>query len=157
MNPKHIQAQKDGKVPMEYLVTSVLADDARCHKHGADKYGVRNWREDPILASTYEGAMLRHFTAWCAGEDLDPDTGLSHLTHLRACCAVVLDAVLCGTLIDDRDRCVSIDKTLCELDDIEEEFDTPAHYPCRLKDPVIEAHLRVDSRPPLTAQEAEEG
>lgn len=106
-NPKHIQAQKDGKLPMEYLVYSVLADDALCHKHGADKYGVRNWRKDKILASTYEGAMLRHLLSWMQGEDLDPDDKLSHLTHLRCCCAVVLDAEARGTLIDDRDRCVS--------------------------------------------------
>ena len=110
-NPKLIQAQKDGKVPMEYLVYSVLADDARCHKNGADKYGVRNWLVDRILASTYEGAMLRHFLAWARGEDLDPDDDLPHLTHLRACCAIVLDAEKHGTLIDDRDRVESKDKT----------------------------------------------
>ena len=110
-NPKLIQAQKDGKIPMEYLVYSVLADDARCHQHGGAKYGVRNWRLDKILASTYEGAMLRHFLAWASGEDRDPDSGLPHLTHLRACCAVVLDAEIHGTLIDDRDRVESKDKT----------------------------------------------
>ena len=103
-NPKHIQAQKDGKNPMEYLVYSVLPLDAKCHKHGADKYGVRNWRKDKILASTYEGAILRHFLQWASGEDMDPDSGLPHLTHLRACAAVVLDAAEHGTLIDDRTR-----------------------------------------------------
>lgn len=107
-NPKAIRAQKDGKVPLEYLVYEVLADDARVQKHGADRYGIRNWRKDKILASTYEGAMLRHFTAWATGEDVDPDSGLPHLSHLRACCAVVLDAQRCDTLIDDRDRVQSI-------------------------------------------------
>lgn len=116
-NPKHIQAMKEGKVPMEYLVYSVLADDAQCHKNGADKYGVRNWRLDRILASTYEGAMLRHFLAWASGEDKDPDSGLPHLIHLRACCAVVLDAEVHGTLIDDRDRVESKDKTEGEQND----------------------------------------
>lgn len=103
-NPKLIQALKDGKVPMEYLVTSCFAEDALCHKHGADKYGTRNWREQEILASTYEGAMMRHLLAWMHGEDTDPDSGLSHLTHLRACCAVVLDSMQHNTLIDDRSR-----------------------------------------------------
>lgn len=106
-NPKYVQALKDGKVPFDYLVYSVLEMDARVHKHGADKYGVRNWRKDPILASTYEGAILRHFLAWAQGEDVDPDSGQPHLSHIRACCAVVLDSSLNNTLIDDRERAVS--------------------------------------------------
>lgn len=103
-NPKHIQAQKDGKTPLEYLITSCWPEDAKCHKHGADKYGVRNWRIDKILTSTYEGAILRHFLAWQEGEDIDPESGVSHLAHIRACCAILLDAAKYGTLIDDRCR-----------------------------------------------------
>jgi hypothetical protein len=102
MNPKHIQAQKEGKAPLEYLVWEVLEDDAWVHKHGADKYGIRNWLVDHILASTYIGAMTRHLKAWAAGEDIDPDSGKPHLIHLRACCAVVESARRHATLIDDR-------------------------------------------------------
>ena len=108
-NPKLIQAQKEGKAPMEYLVYSVLEDDAWCHKHGGDKYGIRNWTKDKILSSTYEGAILRHFLAWASGEDIDPDSGRPHLTHMRACGAVVMDAQKHGTLIGDRNRVESKD------------------------------------------------
>lgn len=101
-NPKLIQAMKDGKDPLEYLVTSVWPGDARVFKHGADKYGACNWLIDHIKARTYKAAMLRHLRAWCEGEDIDPDSGENHLYHLRACCAVVLDAQKNGTLIDDR-------------------------------------------------------
>lgn len=104
MNPKHIQAQKEDKAPLEYLVWSVLEDEARVLKGGAGKYGVRNWRIDEILASTYEGAMMRHLKAWAMGEDLDPDDGKHHLSHLRACCAIVMDADTHNTMIDDRGR-----------------------------------------------------
>lgn len=104
MNPKHVQAQKEGKLPLEYLPWELLPLDAKAHKHGADKYGVRNWRIDEILASTYEGAMMRHFLAWARGEDTDPDSGLPHLIHLRANCAVVLDAQAHGKMVDDRNR-----------------------------------------------------
>ena len=103
-NPKYIQALKEGKVPMDYLPYTCFAEDSLCHKHGADKYGIRNYRLSKILASTYEGAIMRHFVAWANGEDLDPDSGLSHLTHLRACCAVVLDSQKHGTFLDDRLR-----------------------------------------------------
>jgi len=104
MNPKYVQAQKDGKIRMECLATSVLASEARVLAHGADKYGARNWRKDEILASTYEGAMMRHLFAWINGEDLDPDSGEPHLSHLRACAAVVMDADMFNKLVDDRNR-----------------------------------------------------
>ena len=94
-NPKYIRALKDGKPRMEYLVGSVLRGDAAVHAHGADKYGERNWRIDPIKASTYEAAILRHFMAYFYdGEDVDPDSGLNHLYHIRACCAVMLDSII---------------------------------------------------------------
>lgn len=101
-NPKHIQAMKDGKAPLEFLVSTMDPLDAAVHKHGADKYGKLNWRLDKITATTYVGAMRRHLNAWAEGEDLDPESGKPHLTHLRACCAVVLDAAMHGTLIDNR-------------------------------------------------------
>jgi hypothetical protein len=101
-NPKYIEAQKKGKAPLEYLVPTMDELDAAVHKHGADKYGKFNWRIDEILATTYVGAMRRHLKSWISGEDLDPESGKPHLTHLRACCAVVLDAEMHGKLIDDR-------------------------------------------------------
>lgn len=108
-NPKHVRAQKEGKIPYEKLPWGVLEADAQVHAHGAAKYGERNWRIDHILASTYEGAIMRHFVAWAMGEDLDPDSGVPHLNHIRACCAVVLDAQEHGALIDDRQRSESRD------------------------------------------------
>lgn len=102
MNPKYVQAQKDGKAPLEYIPLSILRGDSYVHKHGAEKYGIRNWRKDEILMSTYVGAILRHLSDWAEGEDLDPDSGVSHLHHIRCCCAVVLDAMAHGKAVDDR-------------------------------------------------------
>ena len=102
INPKEAFAAKSKKSPMEYLVFSILEQDAKCHKHGADKYGKLNWRNTNIKASVYVGAIMRHFMAWEGGEDLDPDSGLSHLAHIRACCAVILDSTDHGTFVDDR-------------------------------------------------------
>ena len=102
-NPKYIRAQKDGKTPYEYIPLHTLAGTAHVLKHGAEKYGLRNWREDPIKASTYQGAMLRHLESYYAGELLDPDSGVSHLSHIIANCMVMLDAEKHGTLINDID------------------------------------------------------
>ena len=101
-NPKLIQALKAGKAPLEYLVLSVLEGDARVHKSGADKYGIRNWLIDKIKASTYVAAILRHLVAWALGQDIDPESGESHLYHIRACCAILIYSKAHGTLIDDR-------------------------------------------------------
>lgn len=108
VNPKEKAAKGDfNKCPMEYLVTTVLKGDALVHKHGADKYGKMNWRQSRIKASVYVGAMMRHLTAWIEGNDIDDEeggSGLDHLYHLRACCAVVLDAQMHGTFVDDRQQ-----------------------------------------------------
>ncbi len=104
MNPKKQRAIEANKVPFEYLIYSVLENDAWVHKGGADNYGHRNWLIDEIEASTYQGAMFRHLKAWAEGEDIDPKSGRPHLSHLRANCAVVMDAQEHGMLIDDRNR-----------------------------------------------------
>lgn len=109
-NPKHIAALKADKPPLEFLVSALDEAEARVLASGAFKYGVRNWRIDKILASTYEGAIRRHFEAWRRGEDLDPDSGQPHLAHIRATCAILADAEAHGTLIDDRARAESIDQ-----------------------------------------------
>lgn len=71
-------------------------------EEGANKYGPFNWRQEPISASTYMGAMDRHLAAWFDGEDNAPDSGIHHLAHVMASCALILDSMECGTLIDDR-------------------------------------------------------
>ena len=101
MNPKYVQAQKEGKAPLEYIPLRVLEGVAYVLQHGAEKYGIRNWREDPILLSTYKGAILRHLTAWSEGEDFDPDSGREHLEHIMACCVVALDAIHHNTAEND--------------------------------------------------------
>jgi hypothetical protein len=104
-NPKHERAIADGKPPMHLIPWGILEDVSRVLAHGAGKYGERNWREQPIRISTYEGALARHiFLQWLQGEDLDADSGEHHLAHAIACLMVVYDAYKNGTLIDDRDR-----------------------------------------------------
>ncbi len=60
---------------------------------GAYKYGVFNYRETKIAASTYHDAIMRHMQLWFDGEDSDPldsgegkppGSGISHLAHIMA-------------------------------------------------------------------------
>lgn len=69
---------------------------------GAHKYGAYNWTDEPIDASTYYSALIRHAMDWFTGENYDPQSRVLHLAHVRACCGILIDAILSGTLIDDR-------------------------------------------------------
>ncbi len=102
-NPKEQRAAADGKAPLEYLESGATdAGEARVMKHGADKYGVKNYTATSIRYKTYIGALRRHLNALADGEDADPDSGENHLFHIRACTTVLLAAQREGTLLDDR-------------------------------------------------------
>lgn len=101
-NPKLIQAMKEGKAPLEYLISSVNAGEARVLKGGADDYGIRNWLVDKVRATTYIGAMRRHLDDWSDGLNADKKSGEHPLQHVRACCGIIIDAAKHDTLIDDR-------------------------------------------------------
>lgn len=92
------------KTPLQLLPPYALAQTALAHAEGARRYGPWNWRTNKVCATTYIGAILRHLTAWQDGEDIDADSGLSHIAKIGACCNILLDARHCGTLVDDRSK-----------------------------------------------------
>lgn len=102
VNPKEVQAATDNKAPLDYLEHAANVEICKAIKTGADKYGRRNFRDTPIKANVYIGAIMRHIGAYSNGEDLDPDSGLSHFAHIGACVHVVLSAMDAGTFTDDR-------------------------------------------------------
>ncbi len=69
---------------------------------GARKYGRHNYRVAGVRSSVYFDATLEHLTSWWEGEDVDPDSGLSHI--IKAICSlyVLADAEISGMLNDDR-------------------------------------------------------
>ena len=71
---------------------------------GAEKYGPYNWREKKVPARTYIAAAQRHLADFLDGEALATDSGVHHLGHVIGCCAIVLDAMETGNLIDDRPK-----------------------------------------------------
>lgn len=89
--------------PQLHLVPTVaLVECSKALKLGADKYGERNWANAKVKQSTYLSAMLRHWGEIQGGNDLDTESGAHHLGHIMANCAIILDAMKCGTLVDDR-------------------------------------------------------
>ena len=101
-NPKQVQAMKDGKAPMDRIPLGPLAAVARVMYGGGEKYGIRNFLLDKIRASTYVGAIFRHFIEWALGAKKDKESGEHPLAHVIACCLIVMDSEEHGTLIDDR-------------------------------------------------------
>ena len=69
------------KLRMDLLPPELLLGVADVLTHGANKYGGRNW-ELGMDWSRVSGALLRHFVAWMGGEDIDPESGKPHLSHV---------------------------------------------------------------------------
>ena len=103
-NPKEDEALPKGKAPLALIPPAILIDTAEALRHGAVKYGRYNWRESGVRSSVYISAILRHLYAWSEGEDLDRDSGCSHLGHVVACCSILADAMAIdhGLFVDDR-------------------------------------------------------
>jgi len=91
-----------GKGPMSTVSAPVLAELGLAMMEGARKYGRHNYRCVGVRASVYYDAALRHLTRWYEGEDIDPDSGLSHVIKAMACMAVVRDSMIVGNWVDDR-------------------------------------------------------
>lgn len=86
------------KPRMDLLDHQFLAGVANVLGFGARKYAAHNWRQginySRLIASAY-----RHLGAYNSGEDIDPESGLSHLYHL-GCCIMFLSAT--DSKFDDR-------------------------------------------------------
>jgi len=90
------------KIPMHLVPPIAIAQCALAFDNGAKKYGPFNWREKTISSTVYYAAAMRHLQAWYDGENYAPDSGVHHLAHVMACCAMVLDGQSLGKLNDNR-------------------------------------------------------
>lgn len=90
------------KAPISLFPVSAILQGAMALFLGKTKYGRSNWRATPVSAQVYFEAALRHLYKWWEGEELDEEDGTGHLGNVLACIAIIIDAKLCGTLIDDR-------------------------------------------------------
>jgi hypothetical protein len=102
LNPK--DAIGRAKVSFSLVPPVARAVEAVVMALGAMKYGPFNWRSEPVNATVYLDAIQRHLDAYSDGQDLDEESGASHLGHIRACCAILLDAEATGNLNDDRHK-----------------------------------------------------
>ncbi len=101
-NPK--RAAGDSKAPVHFVPPVAEVEIGLVLESGAEKYGVFNWRHEPISITTYVGAVRRHINAILDGQDIDPESGRPHWAHIAASASIALDADKIGNLIDDRPK-----------------------------------------------------
>jgi hypothetical protein len=99
-NPKTVFGMK--KPPLGLIPSPALIHMSLAMALGAEKYGAYNWREKGVSSMVYLHAAERHLRSWLDGEEVDPESGASHLGHVMACCGILLDAQAIGNIIDTR-------------------------------------------------------
>lgn len=89
------------KLPLHLLSTEAMNQTAAVLAFGAQKYAAHNWRKGFAWSRPLSAAM-RHITAFNAGEDKDPESGLSHLAHAACCIMFLLEFEKTHPHLDDR-------------------------------------------------------
>lgn len=91
------------KPDLSLIPRPALEQMAYAFMHGEVKYGRYNYcagfDSHRLLA-----AAFRHLTQWQSGEDLDSESGYSHLGHALASIAMLLHIQELGTMRDTRYR-----------------------------------------------------
>lgn len=99
-NPKLAVGIK--KVPMSNVPTGPLYEVGLAMLEGSCKYGRHNYRAMGVRGSTYYDAAMRHLTAWWEGENIDSESGVSHIVKAMACLFVLRDSMWMDNWTDDR-------------------------------------------------------
>lgn len=73
-----------GKPDYSYISKELMDEVARVREFGAIKYSRDNWKNGFRYQRSI-AAALRHIFAFKDGEDLDPESGLSHIGHALCC------------------------------------------------------------------------
>jgi|TARA_R110000803_G_scaffold135625_1_gene202575 hypothetical protein len=95
----------DNKPQYNLIPIDATREVAEVLGFGANKYGPNNWRDDGNVTEwsrTY-ASIQRHLNAFWNGENLDPESGLSHLAHANTQLMILMTHMSDGHLhMDDR-------------------------------------------------------
>lgn len=105
LNEIHAEGRKDdgGKLPYHLLPPDAIEEILKVLQFGANKYAERNWEKGMAWNRPFS-ALMRHMWAWWKGEELDPETGLSHLAHAGCCILFLLSYHIRKIGIDNRPK-----------------------------------------------------
>lgn len=68
------------KLRYDLVPAEAIEELVKVYTFGAKKYAPHSWEAGMKVSRIY-AALLRHITAWWMGEDVDKESGLSHLAH----------------------------------------------------------------------------
>jgi hypothetical protein len=99
--PKSGTKNDTEKIDLSLLTRASLEAEASAMMFGEKKYGRYNFRKgfDNIRLLA---AAMRHILSYNEGEDNDPESGLSHLNHAKACLGMLITNIADGTCVDKR-------------------------------------------------------
>lgn len=95
----------NGKPDLSLIPPESLVEIAHVMTFGAEKYDRDDWRHDGDCTEwsrTY-ASIQRHLTSFWSGEDIDPESGRSHLAHAATQLLILMTHINDGhTNCDDR-------------------------------------------------------
>ena len=89
------------KPRMNLLPPKAIIEVSKVLTFGAEKYDAENWRKLDDLQNRYTAGALRHIFAHMDGEELDPESGMSHLAHALCCLLFKLEIELENAKIEE--------------------------------------------------------
>jgi hypothetical protein len=92
----------EAKPRLDLLSGIALDEMGMVLRMGSEKYADNLWRTNPTVWSARIGSVLRHVFAFNDGEDNDPESGHSHLTHAMVQLMFLLEYTHTNTSKDDR-------------------------------------------------------
>lgn len=98
--PKFLKNDQ-GKARFDLIPPEFLFELARVLAYGANKYSDNNWARGAQW-TRYFAAAQRHMWAWYNGEELDDESGHTHLAHAACCLAFLISYQYRGLGKDDR-------------------------------------------------------
>lgn len=108
MDPTHNTAVKYDceKLRFDLLPASPLMELAKVFTYGATKYDARNWEKGMDWSRLF-AATQRHLWAFWGGEDVDQESGISHLAHAGFGVLALLELRKTHPELDDRIKEIS--------------------------------------------------
>lgn len=90
-----------GKIRYSLLPWDVVRELVKVYEFGCGKYDKDNWKKGMSWSRVYD-SLMRHLQSFWEGEELDPESGLHHLSHVIWNAVTLLWYVSHKTGIDDR-------------------------------------------------------
>lgn len=92
-----------GKAPMSMVIEARYALEglSQVLAFGAEKYARGNWHKG-LKHTEIADSLLRHLSAYLAGEDNDPESGLPHVDHIQFNAMALAEMYRTHPELDDR-------------------------------------------------------